>query len=106
MAQISSFRRAEKLETTSFAYSGFSGGGSGGGNMEVRVARLESDVEHIKIGVSDIKIDLREMRTSLAAEMSEIRRDARTDFRLTFGALIAVALGLAGLMAKGFGWLG
>mgnify|MGYP000722284598 FL=1 len=28
-----------------------------------------------------------------------------TDFRLIFGAIITVALGLAALMAKGFGWL-
>lgn len=27
------------------------------------------------------------------------------DFRILFGALIAVTLGLAGLMARGFGWL-
>ncbi len=27
------------------------------------------------------------------------------DFRLTFGALIALALGLATMMAKGFHWL-
>ncbi|AGH17431.1 hypothetical protein Q7M76_05590 (plasmid) [Candidatus Liberibacter asiaticus] len=35
------------------------------------------------------------------------RVDARMerDFRLTFGALIALALGLATMMAKGFHWL-
>ncbi|OUS53809.1 hypothetical protein BM607_003175 [Shewanella sp. SACH] len=62
--------------------------------MEPRVARLESDVENIKITLSDIKSDVR-----------EIKRDARTDFRLLFGTIITVALGLAGLMAKGFHWL-
>jgi hypothetical protein len=31
-------------------------------------------------------------------------KDAREDFRILFGALIVVALGLAGLMAKGFRW--
>jgi len=29
----------------------------------------------------------------------------QTDFRLLFGAIIAVTLGLAALMAKGFHWL-
>ncbi|WP_347557157.1 hypothetical protein [Robbsia sp. KACC 23696] len=28
-----------------------------------------------------------------------------TDFRILFGATIAVAVGLAGLMAKGFHWV-
>lgn len=44
--------------------------------------------------VSDMRVELRQLRA-----------DQRADFRLTWGALIAIALGLAGLMAKGFGWL-
>jgi|SRR5947209_2741299 hypothetical protein len=72
-------------------------GGSGPHDpgMEARVAKVEAAVEHIQVDTRDIKMDLR-----------EIRQDARTDFRLQFGALIAVALGLAGLMAKGFHWIG
>lgn len=71
------------------------GSGNGGGDdMQGRVAKLESDVEHIKNALKDIKDDIR-----------EIKRDARSDFRLLFGALITVALGLAALMAKGFHWL-
>ncbi|NHB89748.1 hypothetical protein CE143_20300 [Photorhabdus luminescens] len=62
--------------------------------LEARVARLESDVEHIKKSIDEVKTDVREMR-----------KDARSDFRLLFGAIIAVALGLAGLMAKGFHWI-
>ncbi|OWO84768.1 hypothetical protein B5C26_02415 [Photorhabdus luminescens] len=62
--------------------------------MESRVAKLESDVEHIKKSIDEVKADVR-----------EIKRDARLDFRLLFGAIIAVALGLAGLMAKGFHWI-
>ncbi|ATU92392.1 hypothetical protein B5P45_23145 [Phyllobacterium zundukense] len=62
--------------------------------MEAQVAKLSADMENIKIAVTDIKIDIR-----------ELRRDAKMDFRLLFGALIVVALGLAGLMAKGFHWL-
>ncbi|EAO1992175.1 hypothetical protein E0G79_20575 [Salmonella enterica] len=61
--------------------------------MEARVAKLESDVEHIKFTMQEIKDDVR-----------ELRRDHRTDFRLLFGAIITVALGLAGIMAKGFHW--
>lgn len=66
----------------------------GGGTVEARIARLESDVAHIQRDISEMKVDIR-----------EVKRDQRSDFRLLFGALIAVALGLAGLMAKGFGWL-
>lgn len=77
------------------------GHGGGGGDMEARVAKLEAHVEHIDSTLTDIKQDIREIRSDL----KEVRGDARNDFRLLFGALIAVALGLAGLMAKGFGWL-
>ncbi|AND15101.1 TPA: hypothetical protein OL861_001376 [Proteus mirabilis] len=62
--------------------------------MELRVAKLESDVEYIKRDISEIKDDIK-----------DIKKDAKSDFRMLFGAIIAVALGLAGLMAKGFGWL-
>lgn len=56
-------------------------------------AKLESDIDHIKVTLKEIKDDVR-----------EIKRDARSDFRILFGALITVALGLAGIMAKGFHW--
>lgn len=64
------------------------------GGMEARVAKLEAAVEHIQRDIADLKGDVR-----------AIRSEARTDFRLLFAALIATALGLAGIMAKGFGWL-
>jgi len=75
-------------------------GGGGGDNddMEARVAKLEAAVEYIQRDISDIKTDLKEVR----GDVSSIRT---TDFRILFGAIIAVALGLAGIMAKGFGWL-
>jgi len=63
--------------------------------VQGRIAKLESDVAHIQCDIGEIKTDIREMRD-----------DARTDFRLTFGVLIATALGLAGIMAKGFSWIG
>lgn len=72
-----------------------SGGGPNDPGMEARVAKLEAHIEHIQGDINEIKTDIR-----------EIKRDARTDFRLLFGALIFVALGLAGLMAKGFHWIG
>ncbi|HBT4704298.1 TPA: hypothetical protein M4Z39_003371 [Klebsiella variicola] len=62
--------------------------------MESKLSRLESEVEHIKGTMRELGNDLK-----------ELRRDSRSDFRLLFGSLITVALGLAGLMAKGFHWL-
>jgi hypothetical protein len=62
--------------------------------MMSRIAKLESDVAHIQADIREIKQDLREMR-----------QDARTDFRVLFGSLIGVAVGLAAVMAKGFGWI-
>jgi hypothetical protein len=62
--------------------------------MEPRIAKLESDVGHIQSDISEIKTDLR-----------EVKHEQTRDFRLLFGALIFVALGLATVMAKGFGWL-
>lgn len=70
-----------------------SGGNDGGDMLEARVARLEADVSHIRSDIAEMKSDIRDMR-----------KDMATDFRLLFGCLIAVALGLAGLMAKGFHW--
>lgn len=64
------------------------------GGMEARIAKLEATMEHVQSDVAELKADVR-----------ELRRDLSTDFRILFGAVIAVALGLAGLMAKGFHWL-
>ena len=75
----------------------FSAGGSGGGDstgLEPRIAKLEATTEHIQSDVKDIKTDVR-----------EIRGDHDRDFRILFGALIISTLGLAGVMAKGFGWI-
>ncbi len=69
--------------------------------MMSRIAKLESNVAHIQSDVREIKQDLREIRQ----DVKDIRIDARSDFRLMFGSLIGVALGLAALMAKGFGWI-
>lgn len=72
-----------------------SGDGDGtSGGMEARVVKLEVIAEHTLRDLGEIKTDVR-----------ELRQHARPDFRTLFGALITVALGLAALMAKGFGWL-
>ncbi|TMS58943.1 hypothetical protein MW7_007200 [Imbroritus primus] len=66
--------------------------------MEARVAKLEAGIEYIQRDITELKSELRAANTAITS----IRT---TDFRITFGAIIAVALGLAGLMAKGFNWI-
>lgn len=70
-------------------------------SMDGRVARIESDISYIKRDIQDIKSEIKEVRI----DIKDIRTDMRNDFRITFGALIAVAVGLAGIMARGFGWM-
>ncbi|EMD2977265.1 hypothetical protein VQZ33_004492 [Salmonella enterica] len=75
-------------------YTGGTSGGGGDSKVEARVAKLESDVAHIDSTLQEMKSDMREMR-----------RDLRSDFRILFGALITVAIGLASIMARGFHWI-
>jgi len=82
------------------------GGPGDGGGVETRVARLESDVAHILVQVGDIKTDVRELRAESNSSFGEIRGNMRVDYRILFSAIIVAAIGLAGIMASGFGWIG
>jgi len=62
--------------------------------MDARIGKLESDVEYIKRDIGEVKTEIR-----------EVRLHQERDFRLLFGALVFVALGLGGILAKGFGWI-
>lgn len=68
------------------------------GGMEARIAKLEASTNYIERDIKELKDDVRTIRNEIAS----IRN---TDFRIIFGAIIFVALGLAGIMAKGFGWI-
>jgi hypothetical protein len=75
---------------------------------EVSLGRMESDISYIKRDISDIRSDMKEFR----GDIKEIRADMKNDFRLIFKTMLVGALGLgalmlslAGVMAKGFGWL-
>lgn len=87
--------------------------------MDNRLTRLEVTVDHIQDNLREVRTDMRDLRTDMRDLRSELRhfqtevradfrivRDqARLDFRLLFGALISVAIGMAAMMAKGFRWL-
>lgn len=89
--------------------------GNGGGNdggMEARVAKLEAAVEYIQRDVTEIRADikvtneaLRKFGEDVNTEFKAIRTEMNSDFRALFAAIIFATLGLAGLMAKGFGWI-
>jgi hypothetical protein len=72
------------------------GGGAGGSNggIEARIAKLEAIT-----GATDKRLD------RIETDIRDLRQACERDFRLTWGMVIAVALGLAGLLAKGFKWL-
>ncbi|MDN8541140.1 MULTISPECIES: hypothetical protein [Erwinia] len=72
--------------------------------MQVKIAKLESDVDNIKNHISDIRTDLREMRYDIDKLNINLRLEMKSDFRLMFAVLITSVLGLAALMAKGFYW--
>jgi hypothetical protein len=69
--------------------------------MEARVAKLEAGMEYVQRDLADIKITLR----AHDGKFDSLRDRMETDFRVTWGAIIIGFLGMAGLMAKGFGWL-
>ena len=80
--------------------------------IEVRIARLESDVAHLRTDVADIKVDVRSLRDRMEARIDRLdtKIDALTHAlsRAQIWALmlcIAFAGGILGAMARGFGWI-
>jgi hypothetical protein len=80
--------------------------------MEARIARLESDVAHIRSDVAELKSDLRSLRDKMDVKLDAV--NARIDKLVDSLAsakvwalvlYIALAGGLFGTLARGFGWL-
>jgi uncharacterized coiled-coil protein SlyX len=80
--------------------------------MEARIARLEADVAHLRTDVADIKVDLRTLRDKMDTRFE--RLDTKID-SLKDGLAaakvwalllyVALAAGILGTMARGFGWV-
>jgi hypothetical protein len=68
---------------------------------DARLAKLEADVGHIQIYISDIKSDVRELRT-LSNEIKESISQAKVWALLLY---IGLGGGVLLVMAKGFKWL-
>ncbi|BCF95617.1 hypothetical protein PPGU19_001860 [Paraburkholderia sp. PGU19] len=73
----------------------------GGLNMEARMTRAETTIEHILQDLEDLKREVRELRTYVDQRFSALESVMRTEFRLLWAANFA----LAGLLAKGFHWI-
>jgi hypothetical protein len=72
--------------------------------MEARVAVLEEIAASTKQAVAGLQQEVRDLRSDSNRRFDALRDAVESDFRILFGAIITVALGLATLMAKGFHW--
>ena len=72
--------------------------------MEARVAVLEEIASATKQAMAGLQQEVHDLRTETSRRDEALRDAIETDFRVMFGSLITVALGLAALMAKGFHW--
>jgi len=54
---------------------------------------------------AEIRTEMRDMRTDLKTDIRDMRQRQERDFRLLFGAIILVAIGLAGLIARTQHWI-
>lgn len=70
------------------------GGGGNSGDMESRVAILETKIENIAKDVADVKIDLR-----------AVRGEAWSQFRWQLGFVLGTFVTLLLALAKGFHWI-
>lgn len=91
--------------------------------MEARIARLEADVGHIRTDMADVKTDVRRLdskidtvNTALTAKIDQVYatllgrtddlKDSLASAKVWALVLyIALAGGLFGTLARGFGWL-
>lgn len=69
--------------------------------MEARIARLESDMAHVRSDVAEIKTDLRSLRDRI----DRLVESLATAKIWALALYIALAGGLFGTLARGFGWL-
>jgi hypothetical protein len=73
--------------------------------LEVTTQHIQADLRDLRTEVRDFKGEMRDFQKEVRSEFRDVRFQARTDFRLLFGGLITVAVGMAALMAKGFHWI-
>ena len=74
-----------------------------------RLARLETRAEHLELQVSEIRQDIRDLRTEhredflrLEAQIQALRQDTERQFRWMVGIVITVGLSIIALGAGAF----
>jgi hypothetical protein len=84
----------------------------GGVNMEARMTRAETTIEHILQDLEDLKREMRELKVYVDERFRqfEVKMDARfsaleTSMRTEFRLLWAANFALVGMLAKGFHWI-
>src|ERR1700754_414995 len=75
------------------------------GDFKGEVREFKGERREFKTEMCEFKGETREFQKEVRSEFRDVRHQARTDFRLLFGALISLAIGMATLMAKGFHWI-
>jgi uncharacterized protein YlxW (UPF0749 family) len=83
--------------------------------MDWRIARLESDVEHIQTDVSELKADVRKLKEkvdTIKEAVGDLKAQMETRFAkldmsraLDKGWWLLMSASLLGVMARGFKWL-
>lgn len=84
------------------------GGHSAGGGASASVGGGGDDgmwQQTVETRLSELRGDIQGLRTEVAGEFRAVRDRQERDFRLLFGVVVTVALGLAGLLAHGFKWI-
>lgn len=59
---------------------------------------MESDIVSLRSAIGTLRGDIKDLSVGLWAART-------TDFRMMFVTITALGLGMAGVMAKGFGWI-
>ncbi|MGP3156886.1 hypothetical protein [Serratia marcescens] len=75
MAQpVNIHTRLPVADASSITHNDSHGGGNGGGNdmLEARVAKLEADVENIKVNLAEARSDIRDLKTITAGTNKDV----------------------------------
>jgi predicted nucleic acid-binding Zn-ribbon protein len=73
--------------------------------FKVEMREFKGEMREFKVEMREFKSEMRDFQKEVRSEFRDVRHQARTDFRLLFGAIISLAVGMAALMAKGFHWV-
>lgn len=69
--------------------------------LEMSIMNINETLKEIKSEIKDIRLDAKEMRIEMKNGFSDITKELKLDFRW----LLAIIVGLGGIMAHGFHWL-